>query len=483
MRPYRASIAFLAIALTVSAWLSGVELSGAQTYSSGSTGADGVFNPPGSVPPGTTTSGSTVTVPLPASGLFNFQTVTIGSGITVSFTKNARNTPVTILATGNITIAGTLSVNGRDGQAQQASSTAISVGGDGGPGGYRGGNGSKLDGSVPAAAGQGPGGGAAAPPTLNAAGSFGTYGTSSGSLNPLFGGSGGGGGYTSTAFGVPTFSGGGGGGGGGAIVIASSTRITVNGALTADGGSAGACGGSGSGGAVRLVAPVIAGAGTISAVSPPSCAQTQASGRIRLEAYTNAYTGNASPFFFTSAPAPGPVTATGNPALINLPTLTISSVGGISTPAAPSGSYASADMTLPTGTTNPVPVVLTAVNTPLNTAVTLKLVPVAGIPTTFPISALSGTFASSTGSANVTFPTGGQVSVLNAYAEMTLTAGLFPSIDGEDVDRVLMAAAMGGPSSTTLVMKSGRAVPLSALSEEDQLNVAMAFEAMRASEQ
>jgi hypothetical protein len=482
MKPSRAPIAFLAIALTVSAWLSGVELSGAQTYSSGSTGADGVFNPPGSVPPGTTISGSTVTVPLPASGTFNFQTVTIGSGITVNFAKNARNTSVTILATGNVVIAGTLSVNGRDGQAQQASSTAISVGGDGGPGGYRGGNGSKLDGSVPAAAGQGPGGGAAAPATLNAAGSFGTYGTTSWSLIPLFGGSGGGGAYTATAFGEPRFSGGGGGGGGGAIVIASSTRITVNGALTADGGS-GACGGSGSGGAIRLVAPVITGAGTISAVSPPSCAQTQASGRIRLEAYTNTYTGNASPFFFVSAPAPGPVAATGNPALINLPTLTISSVGGISTPAAPSGSYASADMTLPAGTTNPVPVVITAVNIPLNTVVTLKLVPVAGIPITFPVSALSGTFGSSTGSANVTFPTGGQVSVLNAYAEMTLTAGLFPSIDGEDVDRVLTAAELGGPSSTTLVMKSGRAVPVLALSQEDQLNVAMAFEAMRASEQ
>jgi hypothetical protein len=108
----------------------------------------------------------------------------------------------------------------------------------------------------------------------------------------------------------------------------------------------------------------------------------------------------------------------------------------------------------------------------------MKLIPVAGNPSLFPVSALSGTPSLSTASSDVTFPSG-QVSVLNVFASFTITAGLFPLIDGEEVDRVLMAATMGETSSLTLVTKSGKEVPVSQLSQGDQLKVAMAFEAMR----
>ena len=99
----------------------------------------------------------------------------------------------------------------------------------------------------------------------------GTAGSSYGSalLRPIVGGSGGGG--ASGTVGIAT--GGGGGGGGGAILIASSGTITINGnpAIRAnggtgyDGGWATPAGGSGSGGAIRLIAPTIAGSGTLSA--------------------------------------------------------------------------------------------------------------------------------------------------------------------------------------------------------------------------
>src|SRR3989442_11033812 len=92
----------------------------AQAFSSGSTGADGVFNPPTTVPPGTVINGSTVTVPLPPSGIFNFTTVTIPSGTIVKFVPNATNTPVTMLATSDVTIAGTISVDGANGVAASA---------------------------------------------------------------------------------------------------------------------------------------------------------------------------------------------------------------------------------------------------------------------------------------------------------------------------------------------------------------------------
>src|SRR5437879_8525302 len=72
----------------------------AQTFNSGSTGADGAFSP--------TTN---TTLALPATGLFNFTTVTIPSGVTVRFTRNAANTAVTFLANGNVSIAGAIDIS------------------------------------------------------------------------------------------------------------------------------------------------------------------------------------------------------------------------------------------------------------------------------------------------------------------------------------------------------------------------------------
>jgi hypothetical protein len=75
-------------------------------------------------------------------------------------------------------------------------------------------------------------------------------------LIPLVGGSGGGG-----TVGTP---GRGGGGGGGALLISSNVRIQHTGRIVANGGGANASGANmGSGGAVRLVAPVVAGTGEI----------------------------------------------------------------------------------------------------------------------------------------------------------------------------------------------------------------------------
>jgi hypothetical protein len=454
----------------------------AQTFTSGSTGALGAFAPDCNPKPC-----AAPLVVLPPDGVLHYTTVTIPAQVTVKYQPNAANTPVTLLATGDVTIGGTISVDGQNGEAPKPTTSA---GGVGGPGGFRGGNGSGVNGSIPAAAGQGPGGGANAPLAFNAPGSAGTYGATGNfiSLIPLFGGSGGGGAFTGTSSGIPTFSGPGGGGGGGALVIASSSKITFasTGVISANGGAGasnlfGSCaggGGAGSGGAVRLVAPQILGNGSLAALTLGSnCIPTQATGRIRMEAFTNTFTGNSNPAP-SLALAPGPVTATSNPALINVPSLVISSIGGVAVPAVPTGSYSTADIPLPAGTTNPVPIVLTATNTPLNTILTMKLIPIAGDPSLFPVSALSGLPSLSTATANVTFPSG-QVSVLNAYASLTITAGLFPLIDGEEVDRVLMTAAMGGTSSLTLVTKSSKEVPVSQLSQDDQLKVALAFEAMR----
>jgi hypothetical protein len=89
----------LSILVGLTAWWLVGGAAMAQTFNSGSTGADGALNP-----------AANTTLALPASGVFNYTTVTIPAGVTV--TPNAGNTPVTILASGNVTIAGTIDVSG-----------------------------------------------------------------------------------------------------------------------------------------------------------------------------------------------------------------------------------------------------------------------------------------------------------------------------------------------------------------------------------
>src|SRR5215212_8896487 len=72
-------------------------------FSSGSTGADGAFNPV-----------ANTTLQIPPSGVFNFTTVNIPQNVEIRFTKNAKNTPVTILTTGNVVIGGRIFIDGAD---------------------------------------------------------------------------------------------------------------------------------------------------------------------------------------------------------------------------------------------------------------------------------------------------------------------------------------------------------------------------------
>ena len=83
----RARVALLALGFV--AGLAGP--AAAQTYNSGSTGADGAVTMPiGSCP------GFTCTITLPASGELNYTTVTVDAGWTLKFVPNATNTPVVI---------------------------------------------------------------------------------------------------------------------------------------------------------------------------------------------------------------------------------------------------------------------------------------------------------------------------------------------------------------------------------------------------
>jgi len=115
----------------------------AAPFSSGSTGADGPFSPT-----------QDITLQVPPDGKFNYTTITIPLGVDVRFTRNSRNTPVYMLATGNVIINGNIDVGGQD----AGTGGDFSLQGRGGPGGGDGGRGGPTP-SVAGGDGLGPGGG------------------------------------------------------------------------------------------------------------------------------------------------------------------------------------------------------------------------------------------------------------------------------------------------------------------------------------
>jgi hypothetical protein len=413
------------------------------TFVSGSTGALGAFNP----------TANTV-VALPTDGVLNYTTINVPAGVTVSFQQNATDTPVYMLATGDVVIAGTISVNGSNGTS--------TIPGSGGPGGFGGGYGGAN--SVDGGKGLGPGGGCAGSYTSShngCGGSFSmignggynstpdasgvTYGNAR--LLPLIGGSGGGGGSGSTSY-----SGSPGGGGGGAIVIASSSSISVSGLVTANAGSSyilsgnNYSGGGGSGGSIKLVSNIVSGNGTITAIGGNGSLYGGVGGigsygRIRIEATTNNRTAQTNPPYYYGLPSSIFVS--------NPPSLKITSIAGTATPATTTGSYSQPDLLLPNTTTNPVAVNVSATNIPDGTTVTVGVIPQFGNPTSVNTT-LSGSSATASINLSTTYST-----IVTAQATFTMVGMYY---NGEEIDKVRVAATMGGKSETTYLTRSGKEI-------------------------
>lgn len=455
------------IALTV--FLLSCVSGSALAFDSGSTGADGAFTPTASIE-----------ITLPADGKLNYSTVNVPAGVTVTFKKNTANTPVYMLATGNVTIAGTMDLSATD--------ATVVAPGRGGPGGLDGGLGAYPD--TCGGAGLGLGGGKAATKgtgTMSYGGggggaSFGTAGTNGAtpgasysnggitgetygniSILPLIGGSGGGGGCGGTIYGGT--SAGGGGGGGGAILIASSGTIDVSGTIRADGGNGGAAGtssgkgGGGSGGSIKLMADVIKGNGTLSAVGGIGTVSggsynggSGGNGRIRLESNTLLRTAATSPSYtYNNAPL--------HVFPPNTPALNIVSVGGTAVPASPTGKFSTPDIILPNNLSNPVNVGIQATNIPAGTTVTVNVVSQVGNPSSA-TAVLAGTDASSSATASVNLSQT-HVNVITATATFTIqTASNWTPLasDSERIVKVRVDSIMGGGSSVTYITESGKEI-------------------------
>jgi hypothetical protein len=351
---------------------------------SGSDGHDGALNPVTNI---------VINMADHPDGIYHYTSVNIPSGVTVTFIRNSSNKPVTWLVETNCIIDGTVDVSGTNG--------TNGYGGIGGPGGGRGGNG----GPSPT---MGEGIGAGNDPTAGldpasqcSCGSFATAGRRGGPLYgneyvlPLQGGSGGTG-YTNLLIGA--------GGGSGAILIAASGEIQLNasGLIRANGGSGestlGIFSGDGSGGAVRLVATRISGHGTISASGGGIGG---GNGWIRIDAIDYMFVGTTHGVF-THGYQPVILLTAGQSAQ-----LVVSSVGGVSLPPNPSGVITTPDAVISAQQSSPMPVVVSCMNLPLHTAITVTARPVNGPP----VSAVgyndTGNAASSTATVVIAVPRGG----------------------------------------------------------------------------
>ena len=383
----------------------------AQTFSSGSTGADGAL-----------VCAERCIVQLPESGVLNYTTVGIGSGGTVVFRPNLRNTPVTILAQGTVLIAGAVFVDRRI----DASGAATP-----GPGGYSGGGPSTVQN------GFGPGGGNSVDPNGRWVGPF--------SLVPITGGSGGHG-----RGGVR------GGAGGGAIVIASSASITVTGSISANGSYPERLffedAGGGSGGAIRLVTTSLSVAGFLNARAGFSGAESERHpGVIRLEA-------PAGSLSFTGSSEPAAILSPINPDIfpgVGTAALTILSMGGYPV-SSYSGSRPNAvDLLLPSQLSDPINLVVRSRGIAPGTRVTLNIS--GSSSATFTGGLLSGTTDSSTATLAVSGLDRTAVTQLFVYATFDVpssAASLNPL--GEDhVARVRVETAPGQPAQYAFYRANG----------------------------
>jgi hypothetical protein len=71
---------------------------------------------------------------------------------------------------------------------------------------------------------------------------------------------------------------------------------------------------------------------------------------------------------------------------------------------------------------------------------------------------LAGTSAASTGTANVTLPTGMSVLTATATIDLMIASARPMFVDGERVNRMEIAAVYGGASRLTYITQSGRRI-------------------------
>jgi hypothetical protein len=140
---------------------------------------------------------------------------------------------------------------------------------------------------------------------------------------------------------------------------------------------------------------------------------------------------------------------------VNVPVLKLDSIAGTVVPSKPAGTYNQPDMLLPSTTTNPVTVDISANKIPVGTTVKVWVIPQFGNATSSDV-ILAGTDETSTASASVNLSTT-YSNVVTAEATFTILQAMY--WNGEEIDRVKVAARLGGGSETVYITKTGKEIP------------------------
>ena len=274
--------------------------------------------------------------------VFKYSSVVISNGATLTFSNHPTHAPVVWLVTNNVTINGTISLDGQNGASDPVNLP------EPGPGGFRGG--AEAYSNLAVGGGFGPGGGDNIYDPYGNYNSGGARDYGNPQIIPLIGGSGGRGNNVNGAA------------GGGAILIAAANTITINGSLHANGGSGGNAW-NGSAGAIRLVANQVLGNGVIDATF-------YRNGRIRVEANTASGALNVTPPTLVVTPVPvvlWPET--------NAPSVRIVSVSGQAGPDDPQAKLLLSGSDVAMSSNGPVAIVLQSSNFPTNGTVTVFVKP------------------------------------------------------------------------------------------------------------
>lgn len=400
----------------------------AQTFSSGSTGADGALdlsNAPDNQP---------FYIQLPESGVLNYTTVNIPLNKRLIFKRNSRNTPVVILVQGDVSIGGEIDVS--NGEIVTVNNQTYEDFRIPGPGGFYGGDFGRP--------GFGPGGGVVTDTDARNGRWVGAL-----SLIPIVGGSGGAGNINSVT----------GAGGGGAIAIASSASISIlfRGGINAT-SYCFTCS-LGSGGSIRLVANTINMHGGLNATAGGAVSSGN-SGLIRLEAPIGAitFTGSSQPAAILSA-----INSTINPSAS--PALTIASVGGYAVPSNAGARFDTVDLLLPNQLSDPINVVVRAANIPVGTQINVGFVSGSGQATAAP-GTLSGSFASSSATATISNlnRTGVTYLLATAVFDVPQSAASFNPAGTNHVERVRLEAAPNKQTQFIFLRRNGSRIDSAKLS-------------------
>lgn len=438
----------------------GVCLGFSMAYSavnSGSDGSDGAFNP---------TEDVEIDMADHPDGIYHYTSVNIPEGVTVTFKPNPRNTPVVWLVQQDVIIMGEVNLDGKSG--------GIGIPpGEGGAGGYGGGV-APIQGGLPGE-GKGPGGGKVDPAFPIFYGSYASHaelgpvisqthppGDLYGNiyLLPLLGGSGGSGGifdYTNPYSGS---------GGGGAILIAANRSIDLDGVISARGNHwEKRYDGSGSGGAIRLVSDEITGLGEIVTTMHSSLAQ----GRVRFDTPVFSFAGSIDAL---SSHGYQPIIIPPDGQGISL---NITKVAGNNVAASPEASPINPDIIVPANISNPVQVIVSCQNIPLNTEIILEAKGPQG-PSVI-VSALNttGTKENSTATISINLPRGSGTLQAKAVSGITTDLSALQKEDdnsvlaktgwlatGEKFAAIEVTSTLGGGMSYTYISESGVRYPISA---------------------